>query len=299
MNEPADVARPKGRFVLLTTTSGAEDAVGFCKRMIAGLRAQETDGVEMLSILLVQQDEATTAAFAEKIGAPSYMRVISGGGRMPLSDARNVMLRICADEQLIAANDIVAYPDDDSWYPEKLLKKIHLLFDKDPFFDFFFCCYGSDPKAIELGRLVANPGAKAVVTDASSNTTFVRGRVANAIGGFDPELGVGTKNKSGEDVDYAIRAYFSSDQTGFSPVQLVGHRDKDPAIRAKYYRGTLIVLSRYALLSTGMMWLFLRKLAIGAVFGVLLRLGPGELLGAFAVALRGFGSGRYGRSRPA
>lgn len=288
----------RGRFVLLTTTSGASDQeVAYCRRMIAGLRAQEADGVAVLSVLLVQQDAAITAEFIEAIEPPSYMHVISAGARMPLSDARNRMLEICEREKLIGANDILAYPDDDSWYPPQLLKRIQNLFEKNPFCDFFFCCYGSEPLEAELGQLISNPSSAAVVTHASSNTIFVRGRIANEIGGFDPELGVGTKNKSGEDLDYAIRAHFAADQSAFSPLKLVGHRDKDPAIRAKYYRGSLIVLGRYALLSGGMLWLFLRKLAIGAVFGVLLRLSPGELFSAIGAALWSFGRGKSARGK--
>lgn len=276
-------------FVLFTTTSGDAEALKALKRMVHGLRTQSDEGAKIDATLLVQQDAAGTEAVARAIDAPPFLRVVSGGRRMSLSAARNQMLELAARERLIGADDVVAFPDDDSWYPSGLLRRIEAAFLSDPFFDLFFCRYGSAPVDAENAPRRKNPRAATVVTHASSNTLFVRGRLAAELGDFDEDLGVGTANKSGEDLDYALRAHFRGDQTAFIDAPLVGHRDKDAGVRARYYRGSLLVLARYACASGEMLRLFLRKVLIGFYFIGKKQLGFGEVASAVGAALGGIG----------
>lgn len=279
------------KVVLLTTTSGDEDAVANLERMLKGLRQQAEGGANLCSIILVQKDEAETETLKARLDPPPFVEMIPCGGRMSLSAARNVMLGYAAEAGLIASDDVVAFPDDDSWYRPGFLTKIQYLFTSDPFFDFFFCRYGSAPVACHLSRCKDAPSAQTVITNASSNTIFVRGRLANLIGGFDEELGVGAKYKSGEDLDYALRAFFHADQRAYLDAAVVGHRDKNPAIRAKYFRGSLLVLSRYAATSMAMAVALLRKLAVGALLVATFRLGAGEYCGSIRTAIGALGRG--------
>lgn len=284
-----DHVEPK--VALFTTTSGDEASVENLERMLAGLRLQAEGGARLCSVILVQQDEEATRALAERLNPPEFVEMIAGGGRMSLSAARNAMLSLAADRRLIASDDVVAFPDDDSWYPKGLLTKIQYLFACDPFFDFFFCRYGSKPVECHLSRAEDAPSAQTVISNASSNTIFVRGRVANLLGGYDEDLGVGAKHKSGEDLDYALRAFLGADQSAYIAAPLVGHRDKNPAIRAKYFRGSLLVISRYAAKSSAMALALLRKLATGALLMATFRLGPREYFSSIWLAASEFGVG--------
>lgn len=283
--------RQAPKAVLLTTTSGDEAAAVNLERMLKGLLRQVEGGANVVSIILVQQDEAQTEALRAKLNPPSFVEMIAAGRRMSLSAARNVMLTYAAETNLIASDDVVAFPDDDSWYPEDLLGKVQYLFASDPFFDFFFCRYGETTETCHLSRINQAPRTQCVITNASSNTIFVRGRVANLVGGFDEDLGVGAKHKSGEDLDYALRAFHQADQRAFLDAQIVGHRDKNPAIRAKYYRGSLLVLSRYALRSSSAAFALFRKLAVGALFVATLRLSAREFASLIWLAAEELGRG--------
>ena len=277
--------------VLLTTTSGDEGAVANLERMLDGLRAQARSGANFVSLILVQQDEAATEALRVRLNPPAHVELVPGGGRMSLSAARNALLTIVAERGLVASDDVVAYPDDDSWYPEGFLSSVQYLFANDPFFDFFFCRYGEQTEECHLSRLNEAPSTQCVVSNASSNTIFVRGRLANLMGGFDEKLGVGAEHKSGEDLDYALRAYHRAVQRGYLSAQLVGHRDKNPGIRAKYYRGSLLVLSRYAMKSAGAMTALLRKLAVGGMFILTRRLRMREFAASIWLAAEELGRG--------
>ncbi|MEM9724348.1 MAG: hypothetical protein AAF909_02660 [Pseudomonadota bacterium] len=279
------------KVVLFTTTSGDAAAEEMLARMIDGLRMQAGSGAILQSFVLVQQNAALTKALRDRLDPPHFVTFIAGGGRMSLSAARNKMLSHAFEHDLIAPDDVVAFPDDDSWYPAELLSKIQYLFASDPFFDFFFCRYASTTDMCLLSRCAPGPTAQTVISNASSNTIFVRGRLAVLLGGFDETLGVGAKHRAGEDLDYAIRAFLGADQSSYLDAALVGHRDKDPKISAKYFGGSLLVLSRYGLLSRALLGAFLRKLGVGGLFMLTGRLGPANLFRSITVAL-----GQFGRS---
>ncbi|WP_219642109.1 glycosyltransferase family A protein [Cohnella sp. CFH 77786] len=121
-----------------------------------------------------------------------------------LSRARNVGLQH-------VTGDIVSFPDDDCWYEPDLLGRAVLLFDRNP-------------KALIItGRSIDACGNDAVgkfdtvegYVDkinvwrrAVSFTIFLKKEAADAIGGFDEEIGVGagTIYHSGEETDYLLRA---------------------------------------------------------------------------------------------
>ena len=71
-------------------------------------------------------------------------------------------------------------------------------------------------------------------------------------------------NGGGEDTDYALRGFLLARRAAFIDAPLVGHRESDPASVARYFKGSAIVLGRYALRSPGLFFEFARKLAVGA-----------------------------------
>ncbi len=182
--------------------------------------------------------------------------------RVSLSDARNILLGPEAAGSAISADDIVGFPDDDCWYPEGTLTMISRAFEANPQLDFWFCRYSSAPD--NSSEVVGfRPSLQTVISRASSNTIFVRGRLATLIGGFDPHLGVGAQLAGGEDTDYALRAFRQARATLFIDGAIVGHRDPDKRLRGKYYPGALRAISNNARGNSAWVAAFLRKLAVG------------------------------------
>lgn len=142
-----------------------------------------------------------------------------------LSRARNVGLARCRAE-------IVAFPDDDCWYPDDLAGRIVALFDGAPETGVFTGRTVDATGADSLGLFLA---ADAEVTKSSvwmignSNSLFIRTALARAIGGFDETLGVGapTPFKSGEETDFLLRA-LATGARGFYRRDLLVHHDQAP-----------------------------------------------------------------------
>jgi GT2 family glycosyltransferase len=93
---------------------------------------------------------------------------------------------------------------------------------------------------------------------------FLHSRIAEAIGGFDEELGIGTANNGGEDTDYALRAYRQSRKSRFVNRALIGHRDHNPRLRSRYYRGSLIAIARHTAMRPASVALLVRKIMVGS-----------------------------------
>jgi len=210
---------------------------------------------------------------------PAFLHPIATPGRVSLSSARNIVLRRLTAAQGIGADSLVAFPDDDCWYPPGLLAQVAALFSRDPQLDFWFCRYASRPGQSTL--IDAQPKVarmSEIVRNASSNTIFMRGRVVNAVGEFDEALGVGTPAGGSEDLDYVLRAWRAARKTAYCNQALVGHRDKFQELLARYYASGLLVLARHA--EFGASSEFYRKIAVGFYYALRLKLSPIEFFRA-------------------
>jgi glycosyltransferase involved in cell wall biosynthesis len=120
------------------------------------------------------------------------------------SHARNLGLQV-------ARGDLIAFPDDDCWYPGDVIERVTGWFADNPEFDGLFGILRdaenrpTGPKwpvesclatALSLWRYGITPVA------------FLRRRATDAIGFFDENIGPGAKSDylSGEDADYFLRA---------------------------------------------------------------------------------------------
>jgi len=213
-----------------------------------------------LSLLLQNCDAERLASFAAS--APACVRPLAVARQVPLSVARNMLLGPLIADAAIGPDALVAFPDDDCWYPDGFLSQVATLFARDATLDFWFCRYASQP--IRETFAAAEPKdarTHEIVRNASSNTIFLRGRVVRAIGNFDEALGVGTPLGGSEDLDYALRARRIAHKTAYRDAALVGHRDKTAGVRARYFASSLLVLARNA--RHGARAEFLRKIAVG------------------------------------
>lgn len=249
--------------ILMTTadiTSGREKDLRRLDRSIAAFKARRPH-VKVRHYLLLQRcEDADTAKHA--LGFSEAAIVTAVPEQLPLSVARNHMLDTLLADNREIADAMIAFPDDDAWFPRGSLEFICDSFGADAQLDFLFCRYGSNavlPQRPDIQRT----SLQQTISSASSNTMFLRGRLLHVVGGFDEGLGLGTPAKSGEDTEFAVRAYLAARKVRFVPHRIIGHRDFDKSIRAKYYAGTLVALGRHATRTPAAAAAFVRKILVG------------------------------------
>jgi hypothetical protein len=250
--------------ILISTTDIKAERGDARNRMLQSLIDSERtlSGARMVLGLLLQNC-ATSALPVFAAGMPSFVRpLISTPGRLPLSTARNLLLARLESDGVILRDTLVGFPDDDCWYPPAFLAQVAGLFTRDATLDFWFCRYASNPvQSAFMREALVSARLSEIVRNASSNTMFLRGRVIDAVGRFDETLGVGTPLGGGEDMDYALRARRVAREVVYCDAPLVGHRDKSPEVRSRYYVSGLVVLARHA--RYGAVMEFIRKIAVG------------------------------------
>jgi hypothetical protein len=249
--------------LLISTTDVRHAPEGILDRMLASVAraARSLPHARILHALLLQNCPPGHGGTLPDFVAPDTIET-----RLSLSAARNRLLGPLVERRSIAPDTVVGFPDDDCWYPPGLLKTVLERFRTDPQLDLWFCRYSSRPDTYGARAERGRPArARDVVRNASSNTMFVRGRVVRRIGRFDEALGVGTPNLGGEDIDFALKAHRLAQKTWFEDAALIGHRDPQPALRARYYPGSLLVLGRHAATSAPLLKEYLRKIGVGLV----------------------------------
>ena len=252
------------RLVLLTTTDLQAGRETEFLRMIDSVRAQTRTSFRVTMFVLLQRSDAGTSSQYEGILPPGSV-ILSSCDRVSLSQARNSLLEAARNYGAIDDDCVVGFPDDDCWYPPRFIEFLAASFRRDRELDMLTCRVSLQPvtpPAIESHV----PAAKVwqVVRRSSSNSMFFRGATVAAVGPFDLAFGLGTANGGGEDTDYALRALLKARRAMFVDLPLVGHRESDLASVARYYKGSLAVLSRHALARPDFCFEYVRKLAVGA-----------------------------------
>lgn len=275
-------------FVFFSTSDLGEGRSFQLDRMISSIDiARGSVDCQLVLFLLLQNSKA-----ADKLPPfPDFVRPLHVEGRLSLSAARNMMLRpfIQASSSL-SLDTIVAFPDDDCWYPRGILKWIVKQFSERPSLDFWFCQYSSSPEDVHAMRSHGHSArSRDVVRNASSNTMVFRGSLLGSVGLFDEKMGVGTSIGGGEDTDFALRAFLAARQTRYHNEPLIGHRDKIASLRSKYYPGSLLALSRYAVRRPGIAMELARKLALGPYLVARREMGVMSLLAAYKLGLSHLG----------
>jgi hypothetical protein len=248
---------------IFLTTSIVNDDTSKLERMIDSIRDYESYAdVSIRHILLLQNvTQKQACELKHSLNMPTWTELLSVPGIISLSKARNIML--CRLHDVAVSDDaIIAFPDDDCWYPKNLLKYISNVFTKEST-DFFFCRYGTKiSNSTDLPQL-QTPGYRDLIFNASSNTLFIRADIVKGVGYFDEQLGVGAKYNGGEDLDYAVRAFRLAKICLWCDEALVGHRDKIEGLRGIYFTGSARVLRLNACYSPIAMFHFWRKILIG------------------------------------
>ncbi|MDE2362164.1 MAG: glycosyltransferase [Hyphomicrobiales bacterium] len=205
-------------FSLLCATVGRTDKLG---RLLESLCAQTRGDFELV---IVDQNPPGTLepVLAPYLGRLEIVRLHSPRG---LSRARNVGLKACRGA-------LLAFPDDDCWYPDDLVARLADAFAADPSIG---AITGRTTDAAGVDSLGLFLDRDAEITKANiwlignSNSLFMRTEVARRIGGFDETLGVGADSpfKSGEETDFLLRA-LASGARGVYRRAFVTHHDQAP-----------------------------------------------------------------------
>jgi|SRR5271157_380259 len=168
------------------------------ERLLASLDAQTFRDFEVIIIDQNPDDRLLPLLLRHPSLLVRHLRSARG-----LSRARNVGLPV-------AKGDVIAFPDDDCWYPPDLLADIQAWFDANPDFGAIYTALRDadhqsvGPKWPKASCLATR---EALFAYGISPNAFMRRAVTDTIGLFNENLGVGspTRFQAGEDMDYFTR----------------------------------------------------------------------------------------------
>lgn len=279
--------------VLFTTSDLAGGHIGELLRLLESIRLSAQSGImPVRHYILLQRCTAGVPPCLSAAAEPST-RLLAIGGRVSLSRARNLLLRQARLDGALACSLWAGFPDDDAWYPPSLLPEIGALFAATPSLALVTCGYGANPAALAPGTGASafrRPRSRAeLVRTVSSNTLMLRASTVEDAGDFDERLGIGAPINGGEDLDYALRALACMNgQATLSDRVLVGHRDRLPWVRSRYFAGSLFALSRAARARPALLPQVLRKLLVGLWLTMLREMTPGDLARQVRAGLAGW-----------
>ncbi len=221
--------------------------------LLASLERQTHRAFQVL--LVDQNPDDRLDALLHEHGSLDVTRLRAGRG---LSSARNAALGH-------VRADLVAFPDDDCAFPDDLLERVARRFAVEAALDGLTGraadAHGRSSPSWERDAAVLTRGN--LWNRAISFTIFLRTPLVASVGGFDEQLGLGSRApwSSGEEIDYLVRALDSGarieydaslvvlhEQATFTPAALrtVGARDGASV-------GYILRKHRYPLRSVGRM----------------------------------------------
>jgi glycosyltransferase involved in cell wall biosynthesis len=227
--------------------------------------------LELLLVDQSQDDRLSRLVSEHRLFPILHLRSEAG-----LSRARNAGLAR-------ATGDLVAFPDDDSWYPETLLGSVVKRFLADPSLGGLAGRPVDDRGHSSFPRWDLRPGPVDrfnVWRRCNSNALFLRRAVVEQVGGFDESLGVGSGTLwgSGEDIDYPLRMLAGGFTLQYDPTLLVHHPPTTPtfdsagiARAASYGRGMGRVLRKH-----GYPWWFVLYQGVRPLGGTMISAATGR-----------------------
>jgi glycosyltransferase involved in cell wall biosynthesis len=196
-----------------------------------------------------------------------------------LSHARNVGLAH-------VRGDILAFPDDDCWYPKDLVANALAFFEAHTDIDILTIPTRDENGLLSNGKFLQTSSLvsrRDVWRAGNSNGLFVRASLTAKIGGFDENLGVGSSTPfgAGEETDFLLRALESGARVFFETGLYAHHPNVDLVLDGKtmaraalYARGfgRILRLHRFPAAYA----LFRAARSLGAAALALLRIQPSQ-----------------------
>jgi glycosyltransferase involved in cell wall biosynthesis len=252
------------------------------ERLLTSLDSQSYQDFEVL--LVDQNSDDRLAALLQRYSRLKVRRLRSDRG---LSLGRNVGIRASRGE-------IIAFPDDDCWYPRELLAAVTNWFEVHPEFDALFTSGRTEDDRIMASKW--GPGAcrctiKNVWHCTISFTAFIRRRVIDAVGFFDENIGVGSPSRyqSGEEMDYFIRILKLGFRMWHDPSLVVYHPELQSLERFQRIAQSYSLGVGYVLRIHGYSWWYLSEFLARSLGGAVISLGKGDSARARAYIQRAAG----------
>jgi len=206
------------RFSLVVPTLGRTTEL---ETLFASLAAQGYAGLDC--VLVDQNEDDRLASVVERWqGAFPIVRLRCAPGA---SRARNFGL-------MYATGDIVAFPDDDCWYPPSLLKDVSEWFDLHPAFD-ILTVGAEDEAGVSSGNRWIRSFCEISAINAFRTTfcssIFIRRTENFRRFRFDEGIGPGSGSRygCGEETEYILQRLSRGERGYFSRALTVGHPVRD------------------------------------------------------------------------
>ena len=281
-------------YLLLTTYDALGNRLEELLRLLNSIqRAKNVDELIIRHYVLLQR----TSVIPEdlKVFCSDTHFFICVDRQLSLSRARNLMINQARNDNAFAKANICAFPDDDAWYPNGVLKSFLSMFNTNNDMDIAVCKYSSAPiTAMDNSKFIETfavaQGCFPYLKRVSSNTLFLRAKLAESTGYFDERLGVGAAINGGEDTDYALRAFRAANgKVMFSDIDYIGHRDRMPALYPKYFAGGLYAIARSGSSSACLFIQMLRRICIGAYLVITRKMLLTKYIQDLKIGISGFG----------
>jgi len=207
------------------------------------------------------------------------------------SRARNLGLRA-------AKGEIIAFPDDDCWYPGQLLASVVDWLHAHPEFDGLFTGVRTADNRLLAPKFPPRPGPctkKSVLRCAMAVNAFLRATVTKAVGFFREDIGPGTSSpyQSGEDLDYILRPLETGLRVWYEPGLTVHHPDLKARERLRRTTYSYALGVGYVWRIHGFSWWWcLGNVVLRSLGGAAVNLCRGDLGGGYLYLLRAAGQFR-------
>lgn len=206
------------RISLIIATLGRAEEL---ERLFRSLHAQQYGRLECL--VVDQNPDDRLVPLLTRWGAVlplRHLRCAPG-----LSRARNFGLEH-------VTGDIIAFPDDDCWYPPGLLHSVAAWFSSQQKYNILTVGACDDDGQASGNRWIqaqCELHPRNVFRTTFSSTIFVRRSSVSESIRFDPSLGVGSGTcfSSGEETDYVLRLMRSGEKGWFTRRWHIGHPKRD------------------------------------------------------------------------
>jgi glycosyltransferase involved in cell wall biosynthesis len=261
------------------------------QRLLKSLDAQTYKKFE---VIVVDQnpDDRVVAVLREH----QQLTIVHLRCTLGVSRARNAGLRV-------AKGEVIAFPDDDCWYPDDLLATVTAWLDANPKFGGIFTATRNQDDRLQAPKFPPRRGPctrTSVLRCAVIVGAFFRMSAVEAIGLFREDIGPGTSSpyQSGEDIDYLIRPLDYGMQLFYESAFFVYHPDLNTRERLRRIIFPYSVGVGYILRLHGYPWWVLAEVAGRSLGGVAVHLAKADFEGAYLYSLRAAGQLRGYLSRP-
>jgi glycosyltransferase involved in cell wall biosynthesis len=138
----------------------------------------------------------------------------------------------------VASGKLIAFPDDDCWYPNETLQRVKVWFEGHSKFDILSGCARTDEGELTSSRWMPASSeihSRNVYRTGISFTLFFRASAIHSVQGFDEQLGLGagTRFGSGEESDCVFRLLARGSRGWFDRDLTIHHPNKTHDFSAK------------------------------------------------------------------